>query len=125
MLDKIFSWSKKKAEEAEPLIRFGRYSDNNKSVEKVERWNEAESLFKEKRYYESLIAFFDYLRDDEEDNVIHTQEGYKGSFSFYQGSKVIRGYYDEKLFEAEIHLARMPQPGVPVMRRLLEMNFNL
>lgn len=125
MLDKIFSWSKKKTEEAEPGIRFGRYSDNNKTVEKVERWNEAESLFKEKKYYESLNAFFDYLRDDEEDNVVHTQEGNSGTFSFYQGSKVIRGSYNDKLLEAEVHLAQMPQAGVPVMRRLLEMNFNL
>jgi hypothetical protein len=125
MLDKIFSWSKKKTEEAEPGIRFGRYSDNNKSVEKVERWNEAESLFKERKYHESLNAFFDYLRDDEEENVFHEQDETKGQFSFYQGSKVIRGFYDEKKLEAEVHLAQMPQPGVPVMRRLLEMNFNL
>lgn len=125
MLDKIFSWSKKKTTEAEPEIRFGRYSDNNKTIEKVERWNEAESLFKEKKFYQSLHAFFDYLRDDDEDNVVHKQEGAKGSFSFYQGSKVIRGFYDEKKLEAEVHLAKMPQPVVPVMRRLLEMNFSL
>ncbi len=125
MLDKIFSWSKKKTEEAEPGIRFGRYSDNNKSVEKVEKWNEAETLFKEKRYRESLLAFFEYLRDEEEDNVFHTQEESKGTFLFYQGSKVIRGFYNEEIFEAEVVLAQMPQPSVPVMRRLLEMNFNL
>ena len=125
MLDKIFSWSKKKTEETEPGIRFGRYSDNNKTVEKVDRWNDSETLFKEKKYYESLNAFFDYLRDEEEDNVFHTQEENKGTFLFYQGSKLIRGFYDEKKLEAEVHLAQMPQPSVPVMRRLLEMNFNL
>jgi hypothetical protein len=125
MLDKIFSWSKKKIEETEPGIRFGRYSDNNKTVEKVERWNEAESFFKEKKYYQSLNAFFEYLRNDEEDNVFHEQKGTKGRFIFYQGSKVIRGYYNEEILEAEVHLAKMPQPGVPVMRRLLELNFNL
>lgn len=125
MLDKIFSWSKKKAEEPEPDIRFGRYSDNNKSVAKVERWNEAESLFKEKKYHESLAAFFDYLRDDELDNVIHTSEGNTGSFQFYQGSKIIRGFYNGEMLEAKVYLADMPHPSVPVMRRLLEMNFNL
>jgi hypothetical protein len=125
MLEKIFSWSRKKTDETEPGIRFGRYSDNNKIVEKVERWNEAESLFKEKKYYESLNAFFDYLRDDEEDNVFHKQEGTKGTFWFYQGSKLVRGFYNDEFLEAEVHLAKMPQPGVPVMRRLLEMNFNL
>ena len=62
MLDKIFSWSKKKPdEEAQPEITFGRYSDNNKSVAKVEKWNAADSLFKEKKYYESIGAFFDQL----------------------------------------------------------------
>ena len=126
MLDKIFSWTKKKSEdEAEPGIQFGRYSDNNKSVEKVERWNESETLFKEKKYYDSINSFFDYLKDDDLDNVAHVNEGSKGRFEFYQGSKIIRGHYNEELLEAEVLLAQMPQPSVPVMRRLLEMNFNL
>lgn len=125
MLDKIFSWSRKKTEEPEPGIRFGRYSDNNKTVEKVEKWNEAEALFKEKKYQESLAAFFDYLRDEEQANVIHEAKGTNGKFEFYQGSKIIRGFYNEELLEAKVYLAQMPQPSVPVMRRLLEMNFNL
>lgn len=129
MLDKIFSWSKKKTEEeiqvVNPVIQFGRYSDNNKSVEKVEKWNEAESLFKEKNFLQSIACFFDYLRDDEVDNVIHTQENGVGTFTFYQGSKIIRGRYDVNGLKAETRLARMPQPSVPVMRRLLEMNFGL
>jgi hypothetical protein len=126
MLEKIFSWSKKKIEEEpEPGIQFGRYSDNNKSVAKVEKWNEAESLFKQKKYFESLTAFFDYLRDDELNNVVHVQENSGGKFEFYQGSKIIRGHYNSEFLQAEVQLARMPQPSVPVMRRLLEMNFNL
>ncbi len=126
MLEKIFSWSKKKPEEdAEPEIIFGRYSDNNKSVAKVEKWNAADSLFKEKKYYESFAAFFDYLSDEETGNVTHVQEGKKGRFEFYQGSKIIRGFYNENTFEARALLAAMPQPSVPVMRRLLEMNFTL
>jgi hypothetical protein len=126
MLDKIFSWSKKKPdEEAEPAIIFGRYSDNNKSVAKVDKWNVADTLFKEKKFYESITAFFEYLRDDDVENLVHIQDGTKGSFQFYQGSKIIRGHYNEELFEAEAFLAAMPQPSVPVMRRLLEMNFTL
>ena len=94
-------------------------------MEKVERWNDAESLFKEKKYYKSIAAIFDYLRDEEVDNVMHEQDGSKGRFEFYQGSKIIRGFYNETLLEAEVLLAHMPMPSVPVMRRLLEMNFNL
>jgi hypothetical protein len=126
MLEKIFSWSKKKPdEETDPGIQFGRYSDNNKTVEKVEKWNEAESLFKENKYFESISAFFEYLRDDETGNVTHNRDGKNGSFEFYQGTKIIRGQYNEELFEAEVLLAHMPQPSVPVMRRLLELNFGL
>lgn len=130
MLEKLFSWSKKKEEETEelqdpPAIRFGRYSDNNKSVAKVERWNEAENLFKEKKYLDSILAFFDYLRDEEEDNVQLVKEEDQYKFLFFQGSKIIRGYFNNKQLEAEVALAQMPQPSVPVMRRLLEMNFNL
>lgn len=127
MLDKIFSWSKKKPGEEipQPQIIFGRYSDNNKSMHKVEKWNAADALFKEKKYYESISAFFEYLSDDDMHNVTHSQVGNKGTFQFYQGSKIIRGFYNEELFEAEAFLATMPQPSVPVMRRLLEMNFTL
>ncbi|HVG41225.1 MAG TPA: hypothetical protein VM888_06405 [Chitinophagaceae bacterium] len=127
MLDKIFSRGKKKEEEPQvlPDIHFGRYSDNNKSVEKLERWNEAEALFKEKKYHESIAAFFDYLRDEEVDNVL-LQKTEKGSnFQIYQGSKIIKGSYNAEWLEAEVALASMPVLIMPVMRRLLEMNFSL
>ncbi|MFL5787934.1 MAG: hypothetical protein ACJ748_07770 [Flavisolibacter sp.] len=127
MLGKIFSWSKKKPEEEDPQpgLQFGRYSDNNKTVAKVEMWNQAEAYFKEKEYFKSINAFFDYLKDDELENVIHTQTGKSGIFEFYQGSKIIKGRYDETIFKGEAILALMEQPSVPVMRRLLEMNFAL
>jgi hypothetical protein len=129
MLEKIFSWSKKKEEETvnpqNPTIQFGRYSDNNKPVEKVDKWNEADALFKEKKRYESIAAFFDYLRDEALQNVEHQQNGRSGTFSFYQGSRIVRGFYNEEMLEAEAILALMPTPSVPVMRRLLEQNFSL
>jgi hypothetical protein len=124
MLDKFFNKIKRKSE-PEPAISFGRYSDNNKTVAKVNRWTEADNLFKEKKYTDSFDAFFDYLRDDEISNVVHERNGSNGRFYFYQGSKIIRGEYNNDHLQAEVTLAKMPQPSVPVMRRLLEMNFNL
>lgn len=47
MLDKLFGWSKKEPG-SEPRITFGRYSDNNKTVEKTNRWTDADNLNKEK-----------------------------------------------------------------------------
>lgn len=126
MLSTLFNWTKKKeGEETEPAIQLGRYSDNNKPVEKVDKWTEADTLFKAKKYHESIAAFFDYLRDEGADNVIHTQTDGKGTFHFYQGSKIIRGFYNQEKLEAAVALASMPVPSVPVMRRLLEMNFTL
>jgi hypothetical protein len=129
MLEKIFTWTKKKEERdgeaPEPYLQFGRYSDNNKPVEKVARWTEADTLFKEKKWHQSIAAFFDYLRDDEMDNVQHTVKGKEGTFRIYQGSKLIKGFYNTEMLQAEVALATMVQPSVPVMRRLLEMNFTL
>jgi hypothetical protein len=126
MLEKIFSWSKKApGEEAQPDITFGRYSDNNKSMVKVDRWNAADALFKEKKIVDSIAAFFEYLTDEVEQNVVHTSNGNTGTFYFYQGSKIVHGSYDEENFQAATTLALMPNPSVPVMRRLLEMNFTL
>jgi Domain of unknown function (DUF1821). len=123
VFDKLFGRSRKRPDD--PPIPFGRYSDNNKTVEKVSRWTDADNLFKQQDYFNSLDAFFDYLRDDAVQNVVWERNGSSGNFHLYQGSKVVRGKCDGERLEAEITLARMPQPSVPVMRRLLEMNFNL
>jgi len=126
MFDKLFGRGKKKEEEkADPSIPFGRYSDNNKPLSKINRWTDADNAFKEKKIPESLDAFFDYLRDDQLQNVVYERNGAEGRFHFYQGSKIVRGSFNQEQLRAEVTLARMPQPSVPVMRRLLEMNFSL
>ena len=125
MFDRLFGKGKKKDAAAEPRLSFGRYSDNNKPVAKTNRWTDADNLFKEKKFTESIDAFFDYLRDDAVENVVYERNGAEGRFHFYQGSKIVRGSFDQEMLKAEVTLARMPQPSVPVMRRLLEMNFNL
>jgi hypothetical protein len=124
MLDKLFGRSKKK-KEPDPDILFGRYSDNNKTTAQVSRWTEADNLFKEKKYTDSFDAFFEYLRDNETQNVVYERNGAEGRFEVYQGSKIVRGSFDKGQVKAEVTLAKMPQPSVPVMRRLLEMNFSL
>jgi len=126
MFDKLFGRGRKKEKlTGDPSVGFGRYSDNNKPQQKVSRWTDADNLFKEKKYAESLDAFFDYLRDDTIQNVKYERNGPEGRFEFYQGSKMVRGSFDSGQLKAEVTLARMPQPSVPVMRRLLEMNFSL
>lgn len=123
MFDKLFGRAKKPV--AQPAINFGRYSDNNKTVEKVARWTAADNYYKEKKYPESIDAFFDYLRDDSIGNVQLTRNGSDFRFEICQGSKVVRGTGNAVHLQAEVSLAKMPQPSVPVMRRLLEQNFSL
>lgn len=124
MFDKLFSWTQKKAK-PQPAVVLGRYSDNNKTVQKNSRWEEADSLFNSGNYVKSLDAFFDYLRDDAINNVITERKGEVLNFTLYQGSKVVRGRCDQKGLTAEVNLVRMPQASIPVMRKLLEHNSNL
>ena len=124
MFDKLFGRGKKEADLV-PGINFGRYSDNNKTVEKTSRWTTADSLYKEKKFQESIDAFFDYLRDDAANNVIFKRNGTDFNFEIYQGSKIVRGQGNAGHLQAEVSLASMPQLLVPVMRRLLEQNFTL
>ncbi len=126
MLDRIFKKFRRKDPLTDgPDISFGRYSDNNKSVSKVNRWTEADTFFKDKKYPEGLDAFFDYLGDDAVQNVSYERNGAEGRFQLFQGSKIVRGNFDKNELRAEVMLATMPEPSVPVMRRLLEMNFGL
>ncbi|RYG53561.1 MAG: hypothetical protein EOO01_04040 [Chitinophagaceae bacterium] len=123
MFDKLFGWARKK--DPDPLIPFGRYSDNNKSVQKVQRWSDAEEHFKAKEFMQCLDAFFEYLLDEDQQNVVVNRDNGTIEFMIYQGSKVVRGKIDNEKIIAEAAIARMQEPSIPVMRRLLEMGFNL
>jgi len=129
-LDKLFNLGKSedKTTPAAPEaagIRFGHYSDNNKSLSKTKQWYVAEDFYKEKNITACLEAFFDYLRDEQEDNVRFekTDSGYR--FEIFQGTKIVYGDISDTEVRASVSLARMEKPSIPVMRRLLEMNYML
>lgn len=125
LLQKLFG-RKKTTKSVSPGIPVGRYSDNNKTPLQIGKWSESEDLFNKEKYLESLDAFFEYLADPAEDNVTYNRNKEpEGEFLLFQGSRVIRGIFNEKEIKAEVDLARMPEPHTPVMRRLLEMNFHL
>lgn len=130
MFSKLFGGGKKNEEQqapaTDPVVAFGRYSDNNKTRQKVARWTDADNLFKEKKHTESVTAFFDYLKDDTANNVLETQGGPgERVFTLHQGSKTVKVNIGAENITAEVSLAQMPEPGVAVMRRLLDQNFNL
>lgn len=130
-LGKLFNLGKadEEAEIQQPAsvqIKMGRYSDNNKTLVKTQKWYEAEDLYKAKKLNESIEAFFDYLRDEEEDNVRLTKKG-EGEYTFeiYQGTKIVQGEINSNEIAAHVSLAQMEKGLIPVMRRLLEMNYSL
>lgn len=106
-------------------IRFGRYSDNNKTLAQTRNWYVAEDRFKEKAYPEAHSAFFNYLADDKEGNVIFRPDGQAFSFTLLQGSKKIHGESDGQRIIARAPLAAMDAANTAVMRRLLELNYTL
>lgn len=106
-------------------IRYGRYSDNNKTYSKTKSWYNAEDSYKKKNYQESFNAFFDYLKDEGEDNVHYKQTESGFAFDLVQGSRKVYGESDGKIIVARVPLAVMEHANVAVMRRLLELNYTL
>ncbi|MBA3827863.1 MAG: hypothetical protein H0X33_02910 [Taibaiella sp.] len=106
-------------------IRFGRYTDHNKSYRQMQSWYAAEDLFKEKKYTESFKAFFDYLGDENENNIHFNADGDKFTFDILQGSRMVHGECDGSYVIAQVPLARMEHPGTAIMRCLLALNYTL
>jgi hypothetical protein len=106
-------------------IRFGRYSDSFKPKDKVDAWTESEKLFEEKKFLDSYNTLFRYIKDDTQNNVKLSGENGRIKFELLQGTKIVKGYADEKKVTAESHIAGFEKLSVAVMRRLMEMNFSL
>jgi hypothetical protein len=109
----------------DPDIMFGHYSDNNKSLATTAKWNEAETLFMDKKYVSCVETFLQYLKDDALDNVSFKREGNIIEFNFVQGSKKIFGRCDAQGITAGSTIAKMNSKSIPVMRKLLDINFAL
>lgn len=113
------------ANEPQPEVKFGRYSDGNKKYNKTHHWTKSVDLFAEKKYMESYKEFFTYLNNDEDNSVNIVDEGKKISFSISQGSKVIKGYADTEKVVAETNIASFEKANIAFMRKLMNMNFAL
>lgn len=112
-------------EEKEPDISFGRYSDSYKSDENYIAWDHSLTSFENEEYMNCYKHFFDYLRDENENNVKFWEEEDGIHFELFQGSKKITGYANAKKFVAESKIAKTASFNVGFMRRLMEQNFDL
>ncbi|MEZ5039296.1 MAG: hypothetical protein R2828_05375 [Saprospiraceae bacterium] len=123
--DRFFNTSHQPDDDAQPDIRFGRYSDSYKQKENYQAWDVALDLFDKGDYLGSYKSFFQYLRDEKEDNVKYWEANGSIHFELYQGSKKISGTADATKLTAEAKVAKTAALNVGFMRRLMEQNFDL
>ncbi|MEX1000504.1 MAG: hypothetical protein WDZ35_00165 [Crocinitomicaceae bacterium] len=107
------------------ISSFGRYTDINKTKTQVEYWKKANDSFKAGEYVNSFEYFLHYLKDETVENVKFSRNGNEIEFEFIQGSKVIRGKADETRFFAESPIVIMEENSMPVMRKLMSLNYVL
>ncbi len=109
----------------QPTIKFGRYSDAYKTPEQYKAWDLSLSLFDKGKYLDAYESFFEYLSDEEEENVHWTCENGVCRFEILQGSKRITGVADAKKIKVETVVAKTEALNVGFLRRLIESNFDL
>lgn len=112
-------------ESPDPDISFGHYVDANKTAYQLDKWEEANTLFGEKKYTDSFIAFLEYAGDPAVKNIAWERQGGEIRFTLEQGSKIIRGLHDGESVTAQALLAEFQQPPIAVMRQLLAANYQL
>jgi len=108
---------------SQPDIAFGRYSDSYKSKAQYAAWETSLDLFEKGDYLASFKAFFTYLRDEKEDNVVFKEEAGTIHFELTQGSKRIIGIANRKKVKAEAKISITEHLNIGFMRRLMEENF--
>lgn len=116
---------KRNAEDDNPPIRFGRYTDSYKLPEQYEYWEQSLKAFEREEYMASYLTFFKYLQDEGEGNV-QFQETENGiEFVLYQGSNKVTGIADLQHFKAEAKVARTEAMNIGFLRRLIDQNYDL
>lgn len=125
IFERLFGVGSSTADEGQPNIAFGRYTDIYKVKLQYDAWDLAVELFDEGKHMDAYRAFFKYLRDEKEDNVHLKDLGTALEFEIFQGSKRIRGVANAAKVRAEAKIAKADTTNVGFMRRLVEHNFNL
>ncbi len=106
-------------------ITFGRYTDRNKTKKQLQYWDESVKFFNQKEYLKAVEALLYYISDEQQNNVTISVSQNSIEFSMIQGSKTFRGKVENGVVEAEGRIARFTNPPVPVMRKLLNLNYAL
>ncbi|MBK8555424.1 MAG: hypothetical protein IPL65_06450 [Lewinellaceae bacterium] len=118
-------FGKGQAQELQPEIPFGRYTDAYKSKAQLAAWDLAVDFFEQGRSMQAYRELLQYLRDEREDNLHWHNEGDVLHFEFRQGSRKVMGTASAQKLRAESRIAKGDDLNVGVLRRLMEYNFTL
>ena len=114
----LSSWGPSKP--VSPDIVFGRYSDAYKTPAQRTAWDNAVLCFEAGKVMDSYQHFFEFLRDEKEDNVQWKIEDNALYFEFRQGSRRITGKADTQQIKAESRIALAEDLHVGFLRRLVD-----
>ncbi|MBK9272584.1 MAG: hypothetical protein IPM48_13410 [Saprospiraceae bacterium] len=116
ILDKLF----KSKNSDHQWIRFGRASDEVKTSEQIQLWDQAMSDFESKNYLESFECLLRYLMIPNIDNVRIRKLNDKIEFELEQGSRLVTGWMNQDHFSAKSQIAFGQDFSIGLMRQLLE-----
>jgi hypothetical protein len=116
---------KPKSPPVEPNIQFGRFTDATKSQDKYLAWDKAIGDFESEKYLQSYTYFFEYLYNESHRNLSYKLIHGVLHFSILQGSIIIEGVADYKKFFAKANIVKTKPNNLPLMRYLLELNYDL
>ena len=122
IFSKFFSQNPKSSD---PEIQFGRFTDTNKPPEKYKSWDYAVENFDNEKYLVAYTHLLDFMSNTEKSNVSYTLQNGILTFKIHQGSKIIEGEANTKLFSACAKIVLAENPPLGLMRILLENNFDL
>jgi hypothetical protein len=123
--NKLFSKSDDQGSSNAYIVKFGRYTDRNKTEANLTAWDNAVKLFNEKNYFLSFKEFFNYVKDESIGNVSYEVLDNRINFQFIQGSKIISGTIENNKVLAETFLAKYNDLNVAFLRKLMNMNYYL
>ena len=114
----------KKKQESDYLL-FGRFSDAYKSQDQYDAWDQSITMFENQLYLDAYIKFFEYLKDESQDNIKVWSDGNELEFELFQGSKQLKGIANEHIFRAVCKIATTTDVNIGFLRRLIEQNYKL
>ena len=128
MSDKRINFFKQvfiKKDEEDSSIKLGNYSNRNKTENQIKYWKDAYNQYKKKNFLSAAKNFLLFLKDPKFDNTAFEKTKNKINYYFYQGSKKISGYIDEKIIYAYSDIVVIHSDKHIVAERLLKINYGL